>query len=82
MNLDPKWMKGFHRRGLALLALNRNIEAKDVYEEALKLWPHEKLLKYSLKKVTIPVCFYKFVIPIPKCYHESGIAVDRGASLL
>ena len=29
-------MKGFHRRALALLALNRNEEANAVYEEAIQ----------------------------------------------
>ena len=55
--LDPKWMKGFHRRGLALSALNRNAEALTVYEDALKLWPRDKMIKFCLKKVTVPICF-------------------------
>lgn len=48
--LDPEWMKGFHRRGLALMALNRSKEAQVVYEEALKLQPRNKVIKSWLKK--------------------------------
>ena len=46
--LDPAWMKGFHRRGLALLALNRNEEAQAAYEQVLKLQPHNKVIKSCL----------------------------------
>ena len=48
-------MKGFHRRGLALLALNRNAEAQAVYEEALKLQPRNKVIKSCLNKVRVRV---------------------------
>jgi len=50
LELDPQWMKGFHRRGLALLALNRNAEAQAVYEAALKLQPRNKVIKSCLNK--------------------------------
>ena len=53
--LDPAWMKGFHRQGLALLALKRNAEAQTVYGQALKLQPHNKVIKSCLKKVTFVV---------------------------
>ena len=62
LELDPQWMKGFHRRGLALLALNRNAEAQAVYEEALKLQPRNKVIKSCLKKVTLTV-----LVHVPLC---------------
>ena len=56
--LDPKWKKGFHRRALALLALDRKEEAQAVYKEALKLYPRDK---YFLEQVTIfPLVLFLF----------------------
>ena len=67
--LDPAWMKGFHRRGLALLALNRNEEAQAAYEQALKLQPHNKVIKSCLKKVMIVVAVV-LVFMCFECQHH------------
>ena len=65
--LDPEWMKGFHRRGLALLALNRNKEAQSVYEEALKLQPRNKVIKSCLKKVLCRFLLFFVMLAPPTC---------------
>ena len=74
--LDPEWKKGFHRRALALLKLDRKEEAQAVYKEALKLYPRDKKIKYYLEQVTVHPLFLflvNLVHSIVKCITGGGL---------
>lgn len=47
ISLKPTWVKGYTRLGMALLAMN-DVEAKEVFEEAIKLEPNDEILRSSL----------------------------------
>ena len=69
LTLDPKWMKGFYRRGLALSALNRNAEAQAAYEEALKQFRQNGNIAFAGKNM----------VDAKKSYSEAlAIAVKHG----
>lgn len=50
LEIDPKWVKGYHRKAIALLSLNKFQAGVAAYEEALKLDPENVGLKQKLKR--------------------------------
>ncbi len=51
ITLDPKYIKAYHRRGTARLALKRYNEAKEDFENVLKLEPFNKAAQQELIKI-------------------------------
>ena len=49
VQLEPKWIKGYHRAATAYIALGRLNEAIEQYEKALQIKPDEKSFKRLLK---------------------------------
>ena len=49
VQLEPKWVKGYHRAASAYVALGRLNEAIEQYEKALQINPDDKSLKRLLK---------------------------------
>jgi len=47
--IDPRWPKGYSRRGNALHALRRYREAQQAYEHALRLDPENQAVRTSLR---------------------------------
>lgn len=45
VQLDPKWPRGYGRKGVALFFLGRYAEARDAYEEGLKVEPGNESFK-------------------------------------
>eukprot|EP00946_MAST-07B_sp_MAST-7B-sp1_P004036 g4036.t1 len=50
LELDPAWVKGYHRKAMALLSLGKFEEAVLAYEEALRLDPDNAGLKQKLTR--------------------------------
>jgi tetratricopeptide (TPR) repeat protein len=49
VQIEPKWIKGYHRAATAYIALGRLNEAIEQYEKALQIKPDEKSFKRLLK---------------------------------
>ena len=50
LELDPVWVKGYHRKAMALLSLSKFEEGVQAYEEACRLEPDNAGLKQKLAR--------------------------------
>lgn len=66
ITLDPKYVKAFHRRGTARIGLKKLNEAKEDFEEVLKLEPFNKEAQKELIKIEKEVESMSIVFPIDK----------------
>lgn len=53
LEMDPSWIKIYHRKSLALVALERIRDAYETYKEAVKINPSSTFIKSMLKKISI-----------------------------
>lgn len=62
IRLNSGWVKGWARKAAALLALKRYSEAKEAYERALDIEPHDSALEKGLEKVWIAFFLFLFLL--------------------